>query len=173
MNIIEKEKVFDGHYQLYKVRLQSKRTGKKVEREQFKTPDSVGVLVHDIEKDEIILVRQFRVGVEGPLLEIVAGKVEQDEKDIQKTVHREVKEEVGYEIAALKHLHAFYTTPGPVTELMNLYYAKVDRKIAAGGGVASENEELEIVCMSLTEFKEYTFKDAKTIMAQQWFILNH
>ncbi|MEQ8909690.1 MAG: NUDIX hydrolase [Vicingaceae bacterium] len=167
MKITKREKVFEGYYSLHLLQIQSEVSGQTSEREQFITPDSVGVLVHDVKEDEIILVKQFRIGPEKPLLEIVAGKIEGKDQDPERTARREVLEEVGYEVDELTHWFEFYTTPGPVTECMNLFYAKVSRQIESGGGLASENEEIEIVRIKRKAFLDHPFQDAKTIMAQQ------
>ena len=167
MKIKKRETAFKGYYTLYQLEVESDKTGIITEREQFKTPDSIGVLVHDTAKNEIILVKQFRIGPEKELLEIVAGKVEGTDLDLERTVHREVLEEVGYEIDQLEHWYKFYTTPGPVTECMNLYYAQVSKQVEKGGGLAEENEEIEIIKMSPKKFIKHSFTDAKTIIAQQ------
>lgn len=167
MKIKKRDTAFKGYYTLYQLEVESHKTGLITEREQFKTPDSIGVLVHDTVKNKLILVKQFRIGPERELLEIVAGKVEGKDMDLERTVHREVLEEVGYKIDQLTHWYEFYTTPGPVTECMNLYYAQVSKKVEEGGGLAEENEEIEIVEMSPIEFAKHSFIDAKTIIAQQ------
>ena len=120
MEIKKRENIYKGYYQLDRLILKSKLTNREVDREQFITPDSVGVLIFNTLKNEVVLVKQFRVGPEKELLEIVAGKVEGKDQDLIRTVHREVLEETGYKIDQLTHLFEFYTTPGPVTEIMNL-----------------------------------------------------
>jgi ADP-ribose pyrophosphatase len=167
MKITKREKVFDGYYSLQKITIKSDISGKVAEREQFITPNSVAVLVHDTKAEEIILVKQFRIGPEKELIEIVAGKIEGKDKDLERTVHREVLEEVGYKIDSLTHWYEFYTTPGPVTECMNLYYAQVSEQIESGGGLDSENEEIEILRMQVQDFLKTSFNDAKTLIAQQ------
>lgn len=171
MEILKKKNIFDGHYRLNLVDLLT-ASGEQIEREQFETPDSVSVLVHQTEQDLIILVEQFRLGPEKPLLEIVAGKFEDKDLGIEETAKREVLEEVGYKVEALQKLHSFFPTPGPVTEEMTLFYARVNKQVESGGGLASENEEIKVVKMSAEAFKEYEFHDAKTLIAQKWFQKN-
>lgn len=168
MKIVGKQNVFDGHYRLNIVQMRSGK-GEAFEREQFETPDSVGILVHDVLNKKIILVKQFRVGPEKILLEIVAGKVENKDDDLESTAKREVLEEVGYEVDQIKKLHSFHPAPGPVNEEMTLYYARVSSKKGKGGGLADEHEEIEVVEMSETEFINFEFNDAKTLIAQHWF----
>lgn len=49
------------------------------------------------EDQKIIMIRQFRNGVDHSILEIPGGVVEESEKDLEKTALRELKEETGYE----------------------------------------------------------------------------
>lgn len=170
MQIEKKEKVFSGFYQLNRLTLRSNNTGESFQREQFKTPNSVGVLVHNLRHDTIILVQQFRVGPEKELLEIVAGKMENE--DIGETAQREVLEETGYRVDSLELIHEFHPCPGPVTEHMSLFYAQVNEKLQMGGGLAIENEEIKVVELSCEEFYNTVFYDAKSIIAQQWLKLN-
>jgi ADP-ribose pyrophosphatase len=171
MKIIKKEILFKGHYQLNKLKVRSYKSGKISEREQFQTPDSVGVLVYDTQLKSVVLVKQFRIGPEKALTEIVAGKIEGKDMDKEKTAHREVLEEVGYSIDKLEAIHEFHTCPGPVTECMQLYYAEVSAQKNEGGGLAEENEEIEVLFTPIDEFLNSTFRDAKTIIAQQWIKL--
>jgi len=166
MKIIKREKIFEGHYSLHIVELETAKGKEKLEREQFETPNSVGVLVHDTQHDEIVLVQQFRVGPEKELLEIVAGKIEGKDKDPERTARREVMEEVGYEIDELTLWCEFHTCPGPVTEQMSLFYAKVSKQVADGGGLAIEHEEIEVIKMKRQDFLKAAFYDAKTLIAQ-------
>jgi len=172
MKIVGKKNVFDGHYRLNLVEMMSKE-GESFQREQFETPDSVGVLVHDKANRQLVLVKQYRVGPEKPLLEIVAGKVEGKDRDLENTAKREVLEEVGFEVDEIIKLHSFHPAPGPVSEEMTLFYAAVSRRPNPGGGLEDEHEEIEVIKMSEAEFLKYEFNDAKTIIAQQWFALNH
>ncbi len=173
MRIVKKEKIFQGFYQLNKLTLKSDINQETFDREQFKVPNSIGILVHNILKNTIVLVQQFRVGPEKELLEIVAGKIENEQEAIELGAKREVLEETGYEIDQLQLIHKFHTCPGPVTEFMSLFYAKVSNQIESGGGLAAEHEEITIVELSLTDFLNAQFYDGKTIIAQQWLQLNH
>lgn len=172
MQIQKKENIFSGHYKLNKVFLYNERNGELFDREQFATPNSIGVLVFDVKKEEIILVQQFRVGPEKELLEVVAGKLEIKDNDIASTLKREVLEEVGYEVDHFQLIHEFHPCPGPVTEKMSLFYAEVSQQVEAGGGLEEENEEIEVVRLSIDDFLAVQFNDAKSIIAQQWFKIN-
>ena len=90
-------------------------------------------------------------------------------------VTREAMEELGYNISAPQFIHAFYTSPGGSTERIFLYYAEVSQsdKVQKGGGLESENEDIQMVKIPVSELKNRLseFKDAKTILAMQWFLL--
>lgn len=117
-------------------------------------------------------MKQFRVGPEKELLEIVAGKLEGKDSDFIATLKREVHEEIGYEVSHFELIHEFHTCPGPVSEKMMLYFAEATNQISKGGGLADENEEIEIVYKNIADFLSTIFIDAKSIIAQQWFQLN-
>jgi len=172
MKIVNKEVLYKGFYQLNKLFLKNSNNGEMFDREQFQTPNSIGVLLHDKKNSKIVLVEQFRIGPEKKLLEIVAGKVENDDVNLEQTASREVMEECGFEIEQIQLIHRFYTGPGQVTEQMSLYYAVVGERVFEGGGLADENEEIEVKFMGEDEFIKAKFTDAKTIIAQQWFQLN-
>lgn len=172
MKILERKTAFKGYYQLDELKLQSSISQKTVEREQFLTPNSVGVLAINTNSKKVILVKQFRVGPEQHLIEIVAGKIEGKDQDPRRTAIREIKEEIGYEVDELVPLYDFYTSPGPVTEMMHLFLAKVSDRTEAGGGLDSEVEEIDILEWTIEQFLDYSSNDAKTIMAQQWLKLH-
>ncbi|MFI0667855.1 NUDIX domain-containing protein, partial [Staphylococcus aureus] len=54
-------------------------------------------------KNEVILVKQYRKPVEKPLLEIPAGKLEDDEDRVE-AAKRELEEETGYIAKELTHV---------------------------------------------------------------------
>lgn len=172
MKILERKTAYKGYYQVDELTMQSTISQSIVKREQFLAPNSVGVLAINTQTQKVILVKQFRVGPEQPLIEIVAGKVEGKDLDPKNTAIREVEEEIGYEVDELIPIYQFYTSPGPVTEMMDLFVAKVSKKVNSGGGLASEVEEIEILEWSFETFLGYTFNDAKTIMSQQWLQLH-
>ncbi len=68
-------------------------------REVFERGDSAAALIHDIERDVIVLAEQFRMATfeKGPgyLVEAMAGSVEEDEEP-EACIRREMLEEVGY-----------------------------------------------------------------------------
>jgi 8-oxo-dGTP pyrophosphatase MutT (NUDIX family) len=74
------------------------------------------------EKDNVLLVNQYREAVGQELLEIVAGGIDGDE-EVETAVKREMQEETGYLPRKLVRLGGYYLAPGYSTEFMHLYLA--------------------------------------------------
>ncbi len=146
--------------------------------------DSVAVLMHDPDAETIILTEQFRYPTyektrasSGWLKEIPAGSVEVHESP-EKTVSREILEEIGYKLNDIERISTFYVSPGGTSERIILYYARVSPKdqVAQGGGLIKEGEDVRTIIMpvsdALKKLQKGDFHDAKTIIALQWLQLN-
>lgn len=135
--------------------------------------DAVSVIIHDAQRDEIILVEQFRGAVMDYLFELVAG-MKPDGEDPEECVRREVTEEVGLEVTDLIKIADFYVSPGGTSEKIHLYYAEVHPLGEDGliGGLKEENEDIKKTVISTNSALEMIdngkIKDAKTIIALQW-----
>lgn len=166
MKIKKKETVYKGFYTFRKVYLEDK--GELLEREQLDIGCAAAALVYDTKKDKYILVKQFRYSAEQEMLEIVAGVVENSQGDPEKTIIKEIEEEIGYKTDHLEHVWDFFPSPGACTEKVFLFYAEVSEKKASGGGLDEEHEEIKILEYSLEELLQLHLLDAKTIIAVQW-----
>ncbi|WP_462420773.1 NUDIX domain-containing protein [Salinicoccus sp. Marseille-QA3877] len=127
------------------------------------------IAVHD---DHLFLVRQYRTPTEEVILEIPAGKVEKDEEPYE-TARKELKEEIGGVSSDIRKLYEFYTAPGFASELIHMYIAE-DLKLEEQ---ALENDEfLDVVKVPIDLLEEHLkkghFRDAKTIIAVQYILLN-
>ena len=113
----------------------------------------------------VLLVRQFRLAAGQALLEIPAGKREQNEEPRQCAL-RELEEETGYRASELIPLYTAYLAPGYSTELM---YAYLATGLTPGQTNPDEGENLELVEIPMKEIERRVlageFADAKTIAA--------
>ncbi|RXF68773.1 NUDIX domain-containing protein, partial [Hansschlegelia zhihuaiae] len=130
----------------WRVSLDAGRRGRIVQnREVLRGGACVAVLAIDLVRDELVLIRQFRLPAHlatgsGDLVEVVAGRLEPGE-DAEAAARRELMEETGLKAIRLVRLLAFLPTPGIVDEHAALFLALVD-----SGGLVDEAgaaEELE------------------------------
>ena len=93
--------------------------------------------------DKIVLVEQFRVPVNAPVIELPAGlvgDVEGSEEEAMETAaRREMIEETGYEPAVLTPLYEGAASAGLSNEHISLFLARGLKKVGSGGGDDSED----------------------------------
>lgn len=173
--------VFNDHYKMVKAEVSYDTfDGNKIrtERLAFERGNSVAILLYEKETQSVLITNQFRYPTckngEGWLLEIPAGSLEENEKP-KECIKREVMEELGYQLNTIELLNTFYTSPGASTERIFLYYSEISTKdkIEKGGGNPQENEDIQLVKIPVSEIpsKISEMKDAKTILALQWYLL--
>jgi ADP-ribose pyrophosphatase len=124
------------------------------------------------DEDRVLLVRQWRHAIGGPLLEIPAGTLDR-EPDGSIEHHalaaaRELEEETGSRAGTWRYLGGFYTAPGFTSELMHLYLA-TDLTAAQGDALhPDEDERLELYptpfAEALAMVARDEIRDAKTIV---------
>jgi len=76
------------------------------------------------EKDEVLLIKQYRAPVNKYLYEMPAGLRDHDGEDDLVAAKRELAEEADYQATDWSHLHSFYTTPGSSSEIIEIFLAK-------------------------------------------------
>ena len=96
--------------------------GEEVEREIVTHPGAVGIVVLDGE--DLWFVRQPREAIGSPdLLELPAGKLDEDGEEPLDTARRELAEEIGKQAAEWESFGSFYTSPGFTDEQVHLFLA--------------------------------------------------
>lgn len=166
MNITNRNTIFEGFLKVDELIIS--HNGKTFKREQVNRGNAVAAIVYDTKKEKFIFVKQFRVGSESNLIEIVAGSLDKDGEDPEKAITREIEEEIGYSVDSIKYLTEFYSSPGSCTEKVKLYYAEVSNKIGKGGGLDEEHENIEIIEIGKCGLIESLLSDAKSILAVLW-----
>jgi 8-oxo-dGTP pyrophosphatase MutT (NUDIX family) len=161
------ETVWEGR--IAKVRVDRVRfeDGEEAEREIVEHPGAVGVVAFDGER--LFLVRQPREPVgEFDLLELPAGKLDEEGEEPLDTAKRELAEEIGKGARTWRRLTSFYTSPGFADEECHLYLATdlYDEPAEAG-----DEERIEIVEVPLADLDHVIqeCRDAKTLAGLLWF----
>jgi 8-oxo-dGTP pyrophosphatase MutT (NUDIX family) len=96
--------------------------GEEVEREIVVHDGAVGIVAHDGE--QIYMVRQPREAAGVPdLLEIPAGKLDEEGETPLDAAKRELAEEIGKAAEHWEHLVSFYTSPGFTNEQVHVFLA--------------------------------------------------
>jgi ADP-ribose pyrophosphatase len=141
----------------------------------------VGVLPVDLERNEVVLIRQFRLPAQlangsGDMVEIVAGHVEAGEKLIE-AAHRECLEEIGVAPVALTELFTYLPTPGASDEQITLFLGIVDAaQVPDQAGAAAEREETWPLRVSidaaLAALAGDTMHNGLLVLALHWLALN-
>ena len=80
------------------------------------------VAIVPLDKDEVILIRQFRYSTGEEILEIPAGTLNKGE-DPESCARRELEEEIGYTAGKIKKITEFFLAPGYSNELLHLFIA--------------------------------------------------
>ncbi len=116
---------------------------------------------------ELLLVRQYRHAAEDWLLEIPAGRLEENEDPLAAAV-RELEEETGHRAKNWEVLLRFLPAPGFSSELMTLFLAR-DAEPVAVPRAPDPDEEFELLRRRPEEILSGgEVHDAKTLLAAAW-----
>ncbi len=140
--------------------------GEEAEREIVEHPGSAGVVAHDGET--LFLVRQPREPVNDPaLLELPAGKLDEDGEAPLDTAKRELAEEIVKGARSWQHITSFYTSPGFTDEECHVYLAEDLYEEQADSG---EDERIEIERIPLDKLEETirACRDSKSLVGLLW-----
>jgi ADP-ribose pyrophosphatase len=139
--------------------------GEEVTRQWAAHPGSVGIVAHD--GANVWLVRQPREATGDPdLLELPAGKLDEDGESPLDCGVRELAEEIGKAAASWEHLTTYYTSPGFTNEQCHIYLA-TDLSDEPGQEVAGERIDIEPHPLDRLDATIAACKDAKTIIGLQ------
>jgi len=167
----------DNWYSLKKYRFEYRNRNNEwvpQEREAYDRGNGAAILLYHPEKKTVILTRQFRLPTyvngndDGMLIEACAGILETD--NAEECIKKECIEETGYHVENVRKVFEAYMSPGSVTEILHFFVAEYDesQKQSEGGGVAAEQEEIEILELDYVKALEMIgtgeIRDGKTIM---------
>jgi UDP-sugar diphosphatase len=142
------------------------QNGKAKSWEIVEAHDSVAILIYHREKNAFILVKQFRPAVylnnqDGMTIELCAGIVDK-KLSLAEIAMEEIAEECGYAVAldSIERITSFHTSVGFAGSKQMLYYVEVDEsmKVSEGGGV--DDEQIEVVTLSLSNAKALIYDES-------------
>jgi ADP-ribose pyrophosphatase len=149
-------------------------------REVVRAGKVAAVLPLDLARDEIVLIRQFRLPAHlanghGELVEIVAGRVEPGEQPAD-TARRECAEEIGVAPSALVELFSYLTAPGLTDEEVTVFLAAVDAARVPKRTHATEGERISVMRVpieaALAALASNKMHNGPLVIALQWLALN-
>ncbi len=125
-------------------------------------PGAVGILpIQD--NGNLLFIRQWRRATNTILLEIPAGRLEQEETP-EKCADRELREETGFQAGRLTRLGGIYTAPGFCNEFVHLF---IGEDLSSNPLWADDTDHIDLVSLSLKEVlflaKSGKITDAKTL----------
>jgi ADP-ribose pyrophosphatase len=99
--------------------------------------------------NKVVMVRQYRHGIQETILEVPGGCVDPTDKDFQEAIARELMEESGFEFNNYEYLGKVSPNPSTNTNWMHMF-------LATGGVKVNEqkldhNEDIEVVLMEIDE----------------------
>lgn len=161
VEIVKKETPFKGYFQIDRYTLRHELfdggMGPEVSREVFERGHAACVVPYDPQRDEVVLIEQFRPGAyasgdENPwLIEIVAGIIDPGETP-ENVVRRESVEEASLAVTDLHNLGTHLMTPGGSSESMAIYVGRCDASGAGGThGLQDEGEDIRVFTASSDE----------------------
>src|SRR5690554_691253 len=185
VNVEKRETVFQGFFRMDKLWLTHPRfdgrTMPGFTRELFVRGDATCVLPYDSDRDEVVLLEQFRAGALGRqqspwLLELVAGMNEEGESP-EEVAQREGQEEAGLSFSRLERICDYLVSPGGTTEMVHLYCGQVSTAGAGGVfGVEDEHEDILSHVVSAEQcfamISDGRINNAAAIIAIQWLQLH-
>jgi ADP-ribose pyrophosphatase len=145
-------------------------------RETYDRGNGATLLLVDRTRRTVVLTRQFRLpayvnGHDGFLVEAAAGLL--DGASPEQRIAAEVEEETGYRVRNVRRLWDVFMSPGSVTERLHFFVADYEHadRIGAGGGVAEEGEDLEVLELGIDQALAMIgsgIVDGKTILLLQY-----
>lgn len=141
--------------------------GRSARREYVRHPGAVMMLPF-LDRDTVMLVRQYRYPLRRHFHELPAGKIDHGEEPLA-TAQRELREECGYEAKVWRHLTTVHPCIGYSDERIELYLA---RDLIPVGHAPDEGEFIEVVPLPLRETLDWVrtgrITDVKTVVGLLW-----
>lgn len=192
LQIINKETVYQGHFELQKItfrhKLFSGKMSSDVVRELLIKGEAAALIAYDPKLDNVVLIEQVRIGAydsaqkKSPwLLELVAGMVDKGNERPAEVAIREAKEEAGLEVTDVQHALSVWDSPGGQLERLHLFLGLIDSTQVKSGEVhgllEEENEDILVHVVSRSQAYQWvedgTIDNVIAVIGLQWLQLNY
>lgn len=193
VEVIERETPFRGYFRLDRYRLRHRLFAggwsEPMVREVLERGHAVAVILYDPDRDEVVLIEQFRPGafaaaqsialaadISPWLLEVVAGIIDDGETP-EEVARREAVEEAGLEVRDMVFACRILASPGCSSETITIYCGRIDACDAGGTfGLTHEHEDIRVVVMPTADvfrwLDEGRFVNATAAVALYWLQAN-
>lgn len=148
----------------------------EMQRETADHGDGAAILLYDLQRRTVVLVRQFRYatfvnGHDGLFIEVPAGLL--DDSSPEDCIRAEAEQEVGIRVRQPQRVFDAFMSPGSLTERVHCFVAEYEAqdRVSDGGGLAHEGEDIEVLEIpfdaAMAMVDDGRIRDAKTIMLLQ------
>lgn len=186
VRILERTTPFQGYYRVDRYRLRYRLfnggISEIIQREVFERGHSVGVLMVDTQRDQVVLVEQFRMGAFAAkrppwLLEVVAGVID-DGETAEEVARREAVEEAGCPLHEMIKICDYMVSPAGSSESVTLFCARVDCEGIGGvHGLPEEHEDIKVhilpVETAISLLDDNRIDNGITVVALHWLARNY
>lgn len=175
MKICKKEQITDyTHLNLVSVEYQDRTdTGKSwiyASRGNVVRPDAVVVVPFHVKSDKLVLIREFRVPLQGVQYGFPAGLVDKGE-DVETAGTRELFEETGLTATrVLRQSPPIFSSSGMTDESVCLLYLECDGEPCTDQNEASE--EIEVMLVSQAEAVNLLAQTDLLFDVKTWIVLD-
>jgi len=144
---------------------------KRLKRDLIIHP-GVSVMIPLIKENHIMLVRQYRYGINKYLWELPAGTITEGETPLQ-CAKREIEEEIGYCAKTWKKIIPFYPSPGFNSEIIHSFLAT---NLVKSKPNFDDDEIIQTKMFSFSQIKTMIMnkkiKDGKSLAPLMYFLMD-
>ena len=163
--VIQRELIFQNPWiELHQDKVET-RTGKVMDYTWYKSSD-VAVIVPFLEKDNLVMIRQYRYPLGKVLLEFPAGHIEYGEA-AAKTAKRELLEETGYIANRIDYMYTYHPSVSKSSQLVYIFRASdlIEEKANHDGGEDIIRTEIISIKELENMIRQRSIESAGTLLA--------